>query len=116
MNDTLKTIHDVLDARKAIRIRVIDVSKVSTFTDFFVVCAGANDRHIQSLADEVQESLRLERGLKASHVEGYSNAQWVLLDYFDFIVHIFSVEAREFYELENLWADGGEIAFPTLPA
>ncbi|MBP7865079.1 MAG: ribosome silencing factor [Acidobacteria bacterium] len=109
MNEILHAAFDLLDEKKGILTRVLDVSRVATFTDHFIICTGANQRHVQALADDLEEKLRKAFGLKPSHVEGHSNAQWVLLDYFDFVVHIFSVEAREFYELERLWADAVDV-------
>src|SRR5437660_9316222 len=72
------------------------------FTDYFVVCSGTNPRQIQAISDEVEE--RLEKtGLRATHIEGYKQAEWVLLDYVDFVVHVFSEHARRYYDLERLW-------------
>jgi len=105
MKDTLKAIYEILDSKKAIDIRMLDVSHICSFTDCFVICSGANERHIQALADEVKEKLKKQKKVTPSHIEGRNNAEWILMDYFDMIVHIFSIEAREFYELEKLWAD-----------
>jgi ribosome-associated protein len=74
----------------------------SGFTDYFVICSGANPRQVQAIADEVDEKLS-RAGLEPSHVEGKTQAEWVLLDYVDFVVHIFSESARKFYDLERLW-------------
>jgi ribosome-associated protein len=72
------------------------------FTDYFVVCSGSNPRQVQAIADEVE--LRLKgTGLRPTHTEGYRQAEWVLIDYVDFVVHIFSEKARKFYDLERLW-------------
>jgi ribosome-associated protein len=72
------------------------------FTDYFVLCSGTNPRQVQAIADEVE--LRLKKaGLRPTHVEGYSQAEWVLVDYVDFVVHVFSEKARKFYDLERLW-------------
>jgi ribosome-associated protein len=109
MKNVLNALVEILDSKKAMDIRVLDISKVSTFTNYFIICSGANDKHIQTLADELREKLKAGQGLSPAHIEGYSHAQWVLLDYFDFIVHIFSMEAREYYELENLWTDGTDM-------
>ena len=109
MKETLKLIHGILDNKKAIDIRILDVSRICSFTNYFIICSGANDKHIQTLAEEVRDQLKKQQGLAPSHVEGFPTAEWVLMDYFDFIVHIQSIEAREFYELEKLWTDGQEI-------
>ncbi len=109
MNPILTAVFNLLDEKKGISPRILDVSKVSTFTDHFVLCTGANTRHVQALADDVEEHLRKSFNLKPSHMEGYSHAQWVLMDYFDFVIHLFSVEARDYYELERLWADAADV-------
>jgi len=78
------------------------------FTDYFVMCSGTNPRQIQAIADAVDE--RLEKiGMRATHTEGYKQAEWVLLDYVDFVVHIFSEKARQFYDLERLWKSAERI-------
>ena len=105
MKEILTAMYEILDAKKAINVRILDVSRISTFTNYFVICSGANSKHIQILADELLSKLG-QQGRKPSHLEGYQNAEWILMDYFDFIVHIFALEARDFYELEKLWADG----------
>ena len=72
------------------------------FTDYFVVCSGTNPRQVQAIADEVETRLE-KKGMRVNHMEGYKQAEWVLLDYVDFVVHVFSEKARKFYELERLW-------------
>ena len=109
MEKALKTIYEALDSKKAIDINILDISAISSFTNYFIICSGANEKHIQSLCDEVRDKVKKEHGIAPSHIEGYSNAEWILMDYFDFIVHIFSIEAREFYELEKFWSDSKEV-------
>jgi ribosome-associated protein len=89
--------------KKAEEITILELEKGSgAFTDYFVVCSGSNPRQVQAISDEVE--LRLKNaGLRPTHVEGYKQAEWVLLDYVDFVVHIFSEKARKFYDLERLW-------------
>jgi ribosome-associated protein len=89
--------------KKAEDIAVLELEKAAgAFTDYFVVCSGTNPRQIQAISDEVEQ--RLSRfGLKPTHVEGYNQAEWVLLDYVDFVVHVFSPQARKYYDLERLW-------------
>jgi len=108
MKETLAFINEVLDSKKAIDIRILDISRISSFANYFIICSGANEKHIQTLADEVREKLG-EKGVNPAHVEGFQNASWILMEYFDIIVHIFSLEAREYYELERLWADGAQV-------
>jgi ribosome-associated protein len=89
--------------KKAEDIVVLELEKGSgAFTDYFIICTGTNPRQIQAIADEVDERLS-KKGMRAEHVEGYKQAEWVLLDYVDFVVHIFSERARRYYELERLW-------------
>ncbi|PYX95974.1 MAG: ribosome silencing factor, partial [Acidobacteria bacterium] len=84
-------------------ISILELEKGSgAFTDYFVVCSGTNPRQIQAIADEVEQRLR-NAGLRPTHSEGYKQADWVLLDYVDFVVHIFSEKARKYYDLERLW-------------
>jgi ribosome-associated protein len=89
--------------KQADNVTVLELEKDSgAFTDYFVMCSGTNPRQIQAIADAVDE--RLEAlGLRVTHAEGYKQAEWVLLDYVDFVVHIFSEKARQFYDLERLW-------------
>jgi len=89
--------------KKAEELTILELEKDSgAFTDYFVVCSGTNPRQIQAISDEVEE--RLEKaGLRPTHVEGYKQAEWVLLDYVDFVVHVFSEKARKYYDLERLW-------------
>ena len=101
--------HQVIEAilacqdKQAEDVTVLELEKDSgAFTDYFVMCSGTNPRQIQAIADAVDE--RLEAlGLRVTHAEGYKQAEWVLLDYVDFVVHVFSEKARRFYDLERLW-------------
>ena len=90
-------------AKKAEEVTVLEMDRESpSFTDYFVIASGSNPRQIQAIADEVEE--RLARvGLNPTHTEGYRQAEWVLLDYVDFVVHVFSEKARKYYDLERLW-------------
>ena len=89
--------------KKAEELSILEMEKGSgAFTDYFVLCSGTNPRQVQAIADEVE--LRLKKaGLRPTHVEGYTQAEWVLVDYVDFVVHVFSEKARKFYDLERLW-------------
>ncbi|HET7441633.1 MAG TPA: ribosome silencing factor [Terriglobales bacterium] len=105
-NDLKRQVSEAIHAcqdKKAEEISILELEKGSgAFTDYFVVCSGTNPRQIQAIADEVEE--RLEKtGLRPSHAEGYKQADWVLLDYVDFVVHVFSEKARKYYDLERLW-------------
>ena len=95
--------------KKAEQVTILELEKGSgAFTDYFVVCSGTNPRQIQAIADSVEE--RLEAlGMRPTHTEGYKQAEWVLLDYVDFVVHIFSENARQFYDLERLWKSASRL-------
>jgi ribosome-associated protein len=90
--------------KKASNIVVLDLRKIASFTDYFVICTARASRQVQAIADEVEEQLRKQNS-RTSHIEGYQAAEWVLMDYGDFVVHIFAESAREFYNLERLWRD-----------
>jgi ribosome-associated protein len=94
--------------KKAVDSVVLDLRKASAFTDFFLLCTGNNSRQVQAIGDAIEEALR-KKGLKPSLVEGRERAEWMLLDYFDFIVHIFTSSTRLFYDLVRLWGDAKRI-------
>jgi ribosome-associated protein len=98
--------------KKALDVVALDLRKASAFTDFFLICTGANLRQVRAIADGVEEALRA-KGVKPALTEGYNRGDWVLIDYFDFIVHIFSPQTREFYGLERLWGDAKRIEIPS---
>ena len=89
--------------KKAEELSILEMEKGSgAFTDYFVLCSGTNPRQVQAIADEVEMRLK-GAGLRPTHIEGYNQAEWVLVDYVDFVVHVFSEKARTFYDLERLW-------------
>jgi ribosome-associated protein len=94
--------------KKAVDLIVLDLRGVATFTDYFVICGGSNLRQVQSICDGVEEALR-NTGRRPLHIEGYSAAEWILLDYGDFVVHVFGTQARKFYDLERLWRDAKRV-------
>jgi ribosome-associated protein len=99
------------ESKKATDIKVLDLSGVTSFTDYFVICTGANARQIQAISDEVGQQLK-KIGEMPISVEGYNQAEWILADYGDFIVHIFSAKAREYYNLERLWRSAKAVEIP----
>jgi ribosome-associated protein len=108
-----KAIQAVVDAardKKATGIVVLDLKKAGAFTDYFVICSGANPRQVQAIADSVEESLKAQKQ-RPSLVEGHARAEWILLDYFDFVVHVFSRHARDFYGLDRLWGSAVRTEF-----
>lgn len=90
--------------KKATDLLVLDLRKAGGFTDYFLICSGSNSRQIRAIADGIEEALAAA-GEKPAHVEGYQSSEWVLLDYFDFVVHVFAPEPRAFYGLERLWGN-----------
>lgn len=96
------------DDRKAIDLKVLHLEKVTDFTDYFLICSGTSERQVQAIADAVLERLRAEK-VRPLHMEGYNRGQWVLLDYGDFVVHVFQEEPRKFYALERLWGDAPDV-------
>jgi ribosome-associated protein len=94
--------------KKAFNIVALDLRRVASFTDYFVICTGTSTRQLQTIADTVEEELR-KAGRRPLHIEGYSTAEWILLDYGDFIVHAFSETSRSFYDLERLWRDAEQV-------
>jgi ribosome-associated protein len=110
----LQTAIEAARGKKATDMVVLDLRKAGAFTDYFLVCTGANARQVHAIADAVEAALKQAKR-KPSHVEGYGRAEWVLLDYFDFIVHIFSPAARAFYGLERLWGSAVRTELPDEP-
>jgi len=94
--------------KKAIDLVLLDLRKAAGFADYFLICSGANTRQTRAIADAVIEALA-GTGSKPAHVEGYERSEWILLDYFDFIVHIFAPEPRLFYSLERLWGNAERV-------
>ena len=104
MNEALRIAVNAADDKKANDLVILDISKVTSFANYFLLCTGDSSRQMQALADEVEKKLK-EAGIRPSHVEGYQNSEWILLDCMDLVVHIFSKNARAFYDLERLWRD-----------
>lgn len=100
----VKSAVSAAEDKKAENLAVLDLRKADGFTDFFVICSGTNPRQIRAIADGILEALRLD-GVKPAHIEGYDRSEWILLDYFDFVVHVFAPETRLFYGLERLWGN-----------
>jgi ribosome-associated protein len=95
-------------AKKATDVVILDLRKVTEFTDYFVLASAANQRQLLAVADAVMEALR-EQGLRPSHIEGYPKQEWILLDYGDFVFHVFTPRMRAFYDLERLWGGASRI-------
>jgi ribosome-associated protein len=97
--------------KQAIDVVVLDLRKAGGFTDYFVICTGTNPRQIQAIADAVTEALRKEYGERPALAEGIEKSEWILLDYFNFVVHVFSRDCRAFYGLERLWGNAARYEF-----
>ena len=97
--------------KKASGVVVLDLKKAGAFTDYFVICSASNPRQVQAIADAVEDALKAQKQ-RPSLVEGYGRAEWILLDYFDFVIHVFSKHARDFYGLDRLWGSATRIEFP----
>ena len=103
-----KLVIDALEDKKALDLRVIDIQDVSVIADYFIIASGANSNQVQALADSAQEALE-KAGYTARQIEGYGSASWILLDFNDIIIHVFSEESRLFYDLERIWRDGKDL-------
>ncbi|MCS6884491.1 MAG: ribosome silencing factor [Acidobacteriota bacterium] len=104
----LETVVACAGDKKAVDIVILDLREVAQFTDYFVICNGRSNRQVQAICEQIEEKLS-QRGVRPLHIEGFEAARWILMDYGDFIVHIFDEEARKFYELERLWRDAPRI-------
>ncbi|MBC5683321.1 ribosome silencing factor [Firmicutes bacterium AM43-11BH] len=109
----VKTAYQALDEKKGEDIKIINLEGISVLADYFIIANGTNSSQVQALVDNVEEELH-KAGYSLKQREGYSNGNWVLLDFGDIIVHIFDRENRLFYDLERIWRDGKEIAFDEL--
>lgn len=103
---------ELADNRKAENIAVLDVDGISSITDYFVICTGTSEPHLRAIVSEITDKLREDHGIKPKSSDGSVNASWIVLDYFDVIVHVMRTDVREHYKLEDLWGD----AKPVKPA
>ena len=106
--EPVREICKVLDSKKAERITVLDIGKLTTLGDYFVIASGGSSTQVKALAGQIEDRLT-ELGMEPKRVEGESSAMWILMDYYDVIVHLFYNETRDFYGLERLWADAAEV-------
>ena len=109
MNEILKTIYDAIDEKKGENIRMLDIKDVTVIAEYFIIASGNNENQVKAIADNVTEELGKKYAMSPKHVEGYNHAEWILLDYGDYVIHIFDKEQRLFYDLERIWRDGKEI-------
>ena len=101
----VKIAYDALDDKLAEDIKIIDIRSISVLADYFIIADGSNRNQVQAMADSAEEALG-KAGYDAKQIEGYQSANWILMDYKDIIVHVFSKEDRAFYDLERIWRDG----------
>jgi ribosome-associated protein len=111
LDDRILTALQAASDKKATESVVLDLREIASFTDYFVITSGTNERQVQAISDEVLDKLK-KAGTAAARVEGYKSAEWILLDYGDFIVHVFVEKARKFYDLERLWRESSRIEIP----
>jgi ribosome-associated protein len=111
LDDRILAALNAASEKKALDLVLIDLRAIATFTDYFLITSGANQRQVQAISDEVVDKLK-KAGTPAARVEGYRSAEWVLVDYGDFIVHVFEDKARKFYDLERLWREGKRVELP----
>jgi ribosome-associated protein len=97
--------------KKATDVVVLDMRKIPSFTDFFLLCTSQNQRQMRAIAEAIEKAL-LEEGVRPAHIEGTESSEWILLDYFDFVVHIFTAPQRRFYGLDRLWGNAERIVVP----
>jgi ribosome-associated protein len=97
--------------RKALDLSVLDLEPLCSFTSYFLICTGTSVRHAQAICDAIEEKLE-QKGLSAAHIEGYAQAEWILMDYLNFVVHIFLERTRHFYDLERLWKNAPRLPIP----
>ena len=98
--------------KKATHLTGIDLREIASFTEFFLIATAGNQRQAQAISDEINEQLKTQFNSRPVRIEGYSSGEWILLDYGDFIVHVFEKNAREFYDLERLWLDANRVEIP----
>lgn len=104
---------NALEDKKAVDIKVIDIEKVSILADYFIIASGTNRNQVQAMADNAEEILG-RAGYEPRQIEGYQNANWILMDYGDLVIHIFDEENRLFYDLERIWRDGQSLSITDL--
>ena len=113
LDDEVKLAISCASKKKAFDIVALDLREIASFTEFFIIASGTNVRQVQAISDEITEKLKEQLNSRVIRIEGYQTGEWILLDYGDFIVHIFEQKAREFYDLERLWRDAKKVQIPS---
>ena len=104
---------EALEDKKAVDVRILNIEQISTLADYFIIASGTNRNQVQAMADNVEETLG-KAGYQIRQTEGYQNANWILMDYGDLVIHLFDEENRLFYDLELIWRDGQEVGKDSL--
>ncbi len=114
-NQLAKKIAELIFNKKGFDVKIIDLKKLTTVADYFVICSADSDTQVKAIADEIDRSLR-DEGIRCWHKEGYKGLTWILLDYVDVVAHVFKKDSRQFYSLEKLWGDAEiiDVTDPTL--
>jgi ribosome-associated protein len=113
LDPELKLALNCASEKKAFDVIGLDLRDIASFTEFFIIASGANQRQVQAIADEINMQLKKQLQVRPVRIEGYNSAEWILVDYGDFVVHIFNKESREFYDLERLWRDARRVELPS---
>ncbi|SER63019.1 ribosome silencing factor [Lachnobacterium bovis] len=108
--EVVKKIACALDEKKALDVKILDITKISVLADYFILASGENSNQLQAMIDIVEETM-YKCGINSKRVEGSANSAWVLMDYDDVVIHVFSKEEREFYNLDKVWSDGEVVEF-----
>ncbi len=109
LDDEIKLAVFCADEKKAVDTVVLDLRPITSFTEFFMVTSGTNQKHVQAIADEIVVKLKRDLKSKPIRIEGYASAEWILLDFGDFVIHVFNDKSRVFYDLERLWRDARKV-------
>ena len=109
MDKILNTIYNAIDDKKGVNTRILDISAITTISDYFIITSGNNYNQVRAIADNVEEELLKKHGMRPERVVGYNIGEWILLDYIDYVIHVFDREQRLFYDIERIWSDGKEI-------
>jgi ribosome-associated protein len=112
LDETVRLALACASEKKAVSTTALDLREIASFTEFFLITSGTNQRQVQAIADEIEEQLKKQLSTRPVRIEGYNTAEWILMDYGDFIVHIFEQKARDFYDLERLWRDARKVDLP----
>jgi ribosome-associated protein len=112
LDERLRLALHCADEKKGIGIAALDLRDITSFTEFFIIVSGLNKRQVQAISDEIEAQLKKQLNERPLRIEGYSSAEWVLMDYGDFVVHVFENKARDFYDLERLWRDAQKVQLP----